>query len=52
MIYPKGSTTGTAISFTLPYPERCDFISASGDIYSAEGDMCISIAKIRMPLIV
>ena len=37
MIYPKGSTTGTAISFTLPYPERCDFISASGDIYSAEG---------------
>ena len=37
MIYPKGSTTGTAISFTLPHPERCDFISASGDIYSAEG---------------
>ena len=37
MIYPKGSTTGTAISFTLLYPERCDFISASGDIYSAEG---------------
>ena len=36
-IYKNGSTTGTAISFTLPHPERCDFISASGDIYSAEG---------------
>lgn len=37
MIYPKGSTTSKTISFTLPHPERCDFISASGDIYSAEG---------------
>ena len=36
-IYKKGSTTAKAISFTLPHPERCDFISASGDIYSAEG---------------
>lgn len=36
-IYQKGSTTGKDITFTLPYPKRCDFISASGDIYSAEG---------------
>lgn len=36
-IYKNGSTTAKAISFTLPHPERCDFISASGDIYSAEG---------------
>lgn len=36
-IYQKGSTTAKAITFTLPYPQRCDFISASGDIYSAEG---------------
>ena len=37
LIYQKGSTTGKAISFTLPKPGRCDFFSASGDIYSEEG---------------
>lgn len=37
LIYEKGNTTGKPISFTLPQPERCDFFSASGDIYSAEG---------------
>lgn len=36
-IYQKGSTTAKAINFTLPNPGRCDFLSASGDIYSAEG---------------
>jgi|GEM_PF-2652071 len=36
-IYKKGSTTAGAVNFTLPYPGRCDFFSASGDIYSAEG---------------
>ena len=37
LIYKKGSTEGKAISFTLPNPGRCDFFSASGNIYSAEG---------------
>ncbi|MBR1995850.1 MAG: hypothetical protein IJ989_01170 [Paludibacteraceae bacterium] len=37
LIYQKGSTEGKAISFTLPNPGRCDFFSASGNIYSAEG---------------
>ena len=36
-IYKKGSTNAGAVNFTLPYPGRCDFFSASGDIYSAEG---------------
>ena len=36
-IFKKGSTSATALTFTLPNPGRCDFISASGDIYSAEG---------------
>ena len=36
-IFKNGSTTAKAITFTLPNPGRCDFISASGDIYSAEG---------------
>lgn len=37
IIYPNGSTTGTPVSFTLDAPERCDFLTASGNIYSAEG---------------
>lgn len=37
LIYKKGSTEGKAVSFTLPQPARCDFFSASGDIYSEEG---------------
>ena len=37
LIYKKGSTTGKTVTFTLPNPGRCDFFSASGDIYSAEG---------------
>ena len=37
LIYKKGSTEGKAVSFTLPQPGRCDFFTASGDIYSAEG---------------
>ena len=37
LIYQKGSTEGKAVSFTLPQPARCDFFSASGDIYSEEG---------------
>lgn len=37
LIYPKGNTEGKAVSFTLLQPGRCDFISASGNIFSAEG---------------
>ncbi len=37
LIYEKGSTTGKAVTFTLPEPGRCDFFSASGNIYSEEG---------------
>ena len=37
LIYKKGAATGTAVSFTLQDPARCDFFSASGDIYSPEG---------------
>ncbi len=37
LIYAKGSTTGKELTFTLPNPGRCDFFSASGDIYSSEG---------------
>ena len=37
LIYKKGDATGTAVSFTLRDPARCDFFSASGDIYSPEG---------------
>ena len=37
LIYKKGDATGTAVSFTLQDPARCDFFSASGDIYSLEG---------------
>lgn len=37
LIYQKGSTEGKAVSFTLIEPQRCDFISASGDIFSADG---------------
>ncbi|MBR6550562.1 MAG: hypothetical protein IKT71_05100 [Paludibacteraceae bacterium] len=36
-IYKNGDKTGKVIDFTLPATGRCDFISASGDIYSAEG---------------
>ena len=36
-IFKKGSTTAKAVTFTLKDPARCDFFSASGDIYSAEG---------------
>lgn len=37
LIYAKGTTNGTAISFELKDPARCDFFSASGDIFSTEG---------------
>ena len=37
LIYAKGTANGTAISFELKNPARCDFFSASGDIYSPEG---------------
>ena len=36
-IFKKGETTYKTIDFTLPVAERCDFISASGNVYSAEG---------------
>ena len=36
-IYQKDQKTGKVIDFTLPATGRCDFISASGDIYSQEG---------------
>lgn len=36
-IFRKDNTSAKAIEFTLPNPGRCDFISASGDIFSAEG---------------
>ena len=36
-IYKNGNKTGKVIDFTLPATGRCDFISASGDIYSAKG---------------
>ena len=37
LIYAKGSTEGKSVAFTLKNPGRCDFFSASGDIFSAEG---------------
>ena len=37
LIYAKGSTTGKQVTFTLPQDARCDFFTASGDIYSEEG---------------
>ena len=37
LIYKKGSTIGTEVSFTLQQAEQCHFFSASGNIYSAEG---------------
>lgn len=37
LIYAKGSTEGKAVAFTLKNPARCDFFSASGDVFSAEG---------------
>ena len=36
-IYKKDEKIGKVIDFTLLETGRCDFISASGDIYSAEG---------------
>ena len=36
-IFRKDETTPKVIDFTLPVTGRCDFISASGDIYSAKG---------------
>ena len=36
LIYKKGSTIGTEVSFTLQQAEQCHFFSASGNIYSAE----------------
>ena len=36
-IYKNGEKTGKVIDFVLPATGRCDFISASGDIYSANG---------------
>ena len=36
-IYKKDSTTAVDITFTLPTSGRCDYNSASGDIFSAEG---------------
>ena len=36
-IYQKDQKIGKVIDFTLPATGRCDFISASGDIYSQEG---------------
>ena len=37
ILYKKGETTYKTIDFTLPETGRCDFISASGDLFSAEG---------------
>ena len=37
LIYKKGETEGKAVAFALENPARCDFFSASGDIFSAEG---------------
>ena len=37
ILYKKGETTYKTIDFTLPASGRCDFISASGDLFSAEG---------------
>ena len=36
-IFKKGETTYKTIDFTLPASGRCDFISASGDLFSTEG---------------
>ena len=36
-VFQKGSTEAKDLTFTLPYPERCDFLTASGDIFGAEG---------------
>lgn len=37
LLFKKGETTPVTIDFTLPDPERCDYNSASGDFFSAEG---------------
>ena len=37
ILYKKGETTYKTIDFTLPASGRCDFISASGDLFSAKG---------------
>ena len=37
ILYKKGETTYKTIDFTLPETGRCDFISASGDLFSASG---------------
>lgn len=37
ILYKKGETTYKTIDFTLPETKRCDFISASGDLFSAKG---------------
>ena len=37
IIYKKDETKYTTINFTLPAGGRCDFISASGDVFSEEG---------------
>lgn len=37
LIYKKGEKTGKAISFSLVNPGQTNFITASGDIFSAEG---------------
>ena len=37
ILYKKGETTYKTIDFTLPVSGRCDFISASGDLFSAKG---------------
>ena len=36
-IFKKGETIYKTIDFTLPVSGRCDFISASGDIFSEQG---------------
>ena len=36
-IFRKGETTSKVIDFTLPATGRCDFITASGDIFSEKG---------------
>ena len=37
LIYQNGNTNGEEISFTLPKTGRCDFFTASGDIFSEKG---------------
>ena len=44
-IYRNGEKTGKTVDFTLPVTERCDFITASGDIFSEKGGYIYFLCK-------